>query len=285
MKHNYHFLFMLLGVLILTSKQASAQTPSFLRGDEAQAYNAHTSDVKSFAKFAIGDQMGRLSLKYNLSTTEADSVLTFVKKMEIRKATYNYIFPENDTTRYKAKQSIDKEYEEALIKHLFKAGKTVGSYNCRMIMRNKDTLKLNTTQQESILAWAVQVNNLLQDDPKLELRPLEFPLFKKLFTETQLDLFLILKMTEEVNGQVQKSWKTLKENGLEYGLDSAVVSAELFQYHMARDRAIYVNYADAKLREAAIKSINDYAPTAIKRINNIPAATEAKKAYNGTLTW
>lgn len=285
MKHNYPYLFSFLGTLFLTCTLASAQTPAYLKGDEAQAYNAHTADVKSFAKFAMGDQMGRLSLKYNLSTTEADSVLTFVKKMEIRKATYNYIFPDNDTLRYKAKQNIDNEYEEALVKHLFRAGKTVGSYNCRMIMRNKDTLQLTPTQQESILTWAVEVNNLLKDDPSLSLRPLEFPLFKKIFTETQLDLFLTLKLTEEVNGQVQKSWKTLKENGLEYGLDSAVVSAELFRYHMARDRAIYINYADATLREAAIKSINDYAPTAIKRINNIPAATEAKKAYNGTLTW
>lgn len=285
MKHNYHYLFSFLGSFFLTCTLAVAQAPDFLEGQEAEAYNAHKTEVKMFAKIGTSDEMGKMSIKYELNSTEFSALNTFVEQMETRKATYNYIYPDNDTMRIKAKQMVANQYEPDLIKYLFKAGKTVGSYNCRLMMRNKDTLSLTTTQQDTILAWAIHVNGLLKENPSLELRPLEFPIFKRTLTEQQLDLFLSIKLTEEVNGQVQKTWKTLKEKGLEYGLDSAVVSGGLFRYHMTRDKIIYVNYNNYTLREAALKNINQNAPIAIKRLENIPEATAAKNAYNGTLTW
>lgn len=275
----------LTGTLLLACTLATAQTPAYLKGAEIQTYNNHASEVKSFAKTATSDEMGRLAIKHSLNSEEFATIKPIVNEMETRKATYNFILSDNDTSRYKAKQAVSKSYEPTLIKKLFQWGKEVGSYNSRLILRNKDTLGLTSSQQASLLDWAVEVNRLLEADSKIELRPIEFPVIKKVLTEKQLDLFLAIKMTDEVNGQVQKTWKTLKQNGLEYGLDSATVSAELYRYHMARDRAIYINYNNATLREAAVKTINEYAPTAIKRVNAIPEAEKAKNAYNGSLTW
>lgn len=229
--------------------------------------------------------MAALIIKQGLKSDEMTSVKSIIEERETRKATYNYLLASDDTTRYKAKAAINEEYRSRLTGTLFQLGKIVGSYNCRMIMRNKDTLGLSTAQQDQIAEWAVKVDKMLAEDSKVELRPIEFPIFKKLFTPVQLELFLNLKLHDETLTQAAKTWATLKENGLEYGMDSLQTAKELYNYHLARGKANYVNYNNAKERDASLKAISEAAPMAIRRTNSIPEAIKAKNAYNGTLTW
>jgi hypothetical protein len=272
-------------VLCAASMLAAAQTPAYLNSREAQAYNASGAEVKKFAKIAIGDQMAALTIKHSLSAEEQTAVRVLVEERETRMATYNALYPSDDIARYNAKAAVKQQYRDKLVRTLFAYIKIVGSYNCRMIMRNKDTLRLTTAQQAQIADWAVKVDSMLEADPKLELKPIEFPILCSIFTPKQVDVFLNLKLHEEVLGQVAKTWKTLTENSLEYGMDSTVAAKELYNYHMARDKAIYVNYADQAAKDAALKSINDAAPQAIRRANSVADAVKAKNAYNGTLTW
>lgn len=282
MKHNRYTL-LIAG--LLSAVLMHAQAPSYLKNNEAQAYKANLTELRKTTKITIGDQMAKLTLKYGLTLADAQVVKTLITERETRKATYDFINADNDTTRYKMKEALDNAYQDQLVATLFESGKAVGAYNCRMIMRNRDTLRLSQSQAAQIAQWAVKVDRMQTEDPKLELRPLEYPLFKKLFTPAQLELFLTLKIHDEALGQAAKTWKTLKDNGLEYGMDSTATAAELYRYHMARDKAIYVNYDNATEREAQVKAINDAAPQAIRRTNSIAEAVKAKNAYNGTLTW
>jgi hypothetical protein len=262
-----------------------AQAPTFLKKAEAQAYKASNAEVKKAASIATGDQMAELILKYKLNASEQQAIRALIEERETRMATYNVLYPEDDTTRYKAKQAVEKEYRDAITRTLFTAGKTVGCYNCRMIMRNKDTLRLTPSQQEMIIAMAVEVDRLLEADPKMELRPYEMPRLTKIMTPTQFDLYLTLKLNDEVKGQIQATWKKLTDNGLEYGMDSTLTARELYNYHLSRDKAIYIYYNDTEAKDAALKAINDAAPLAIRRANSVADAVKAKNAYNGTLTW
>ena len=283
MKNKHSFL---TGVTLLFSVLLMAQTPKYLEQKEAQAYKQHQAEITQFVKTIVGDQMAKLAIKQNITdATKLSAIKAIIQERETRLATYNYLLEDDDVARYQAKQKVSNQYKTLLIRHLFLAGEIVGSYNCRVIMRNKDTLGITPSQQESIVLLAIQMDSLLEKDPNVALRPYEWPGFTKILTAKQQDLFLEIKMADEVSGQVAASWKKLKENQLDYGMDSTLVRSELYRYHLTRDKAIYVNYNDGKLRDAAVKAITDAAPLAIKRIDAIPAAQQAKAAYNGSFSW
>ena len=68
MKQNLYS-FLLLLVCSALAATVQAQTPSFLKGAEVQAYNANTQQVKQYAQIAIGDEMANLTLTYKQSVT------------------------------------------------------------------------------------------------------------------------------------------------------------------------------------------------------------------------
>ena len=284
MKQNlYSFLLLLVCSALVSTTQA--QTPSYLKGSEVQAYNANTQQIKQFAQIAIGDEMANLIITYKLTQGEAENFKALVEEMETRLATYNVIYPTQDTIRFKAKMAVKESYKNTLVKTLFENDKMVGCYNLRMIRRNKDTLHLNADQQEKIKAMAVEVNDLLEKNPKMDLRAYELPRLTKIMTPQQFDLYLQIKLTDEVNTQTNSTWAKLKENGLEYGLDSTKTKTEVFNHHMAKAKANYIYTFEQKTRDAANKAIDEAAPTAIRRANGVADAVKAKNAYNGTLTW
>lgn len=284
MKQNLYS-FLLLLVCSALAATVQAQTPSFLKGAEVQAYNANTQQVKQYAQIAIGDQMANLTLTYKLTQGEAENFKALVEEMETRMATYNLIYPTQDTMRYKAKMEVKTAYKNTLLRTLFENGKMVGCYNLRMIMRNKDTLHLNAHQQEQIKLMAVEVDGLLEKDPKMDLRAYELPRLTKIMTPEQVDLYLTIKLTDEVNTQTGNDWKKLKDNGLEYGLDSTITAKEMFNHNMAKAKTSYLYTYKQQTRDTALKAINEAAPTAIRRANSVADAVKAKNAYNGTLTW
>lgn len=274
------------GTFLLVSLLVAGETPSFLKGNEVQTYNQHISDVKLLANATVGEQMARMTLNGNIrEAAKLADIRSLLYEQEIRKATYYFIHPDDEVARYESRQRITKEYREPLVRKLFLAGEIVGSYNCRMVMRNKDTLRLSPTQQAAMAEVAVEVDQRLKDDPAMDLRGYELAAFRKIMSARQVDFYLTLKLHDEVMGQMATSWTELKDHQLDYGLDSATVASELYRYHLSRDKAIYLNYNKDSLRNAAVDAINSAAPLAIRRINAIPAAQKAKTAYNGSFSW
>lgn len=274
------------GVFLFICALISAQIPDYLKEKEAEVYKLHESEVKLLASQAISDEMARLTLNQHIKdVSKMNNIRTIIGKRETRKATYQFIYPDDEIARYEARQRVTNEFKPFLIRYLFVAGEIVGSYNCRMVMRNKDTLMLSAKQQASIVDTAVELDQLLEKQPNMDSRGYELKSFGKIFNNRQMDLYLSLKLNDEVKGQVAASWIKLKDNQLDYGLDSTIVAAELYRYHMARSKANYLYYNNDALRNAAVESINNSAPLAIRRINAIPAAQKAKAAYNGSFSW
>jgi hypothetical protein len=274
------------GLFLLVSLLATAQTPSFLKGNEVQAYNQHTSEVTLLANAAVGEEMARMTWNGHIrDAAKLADIRNLLYEQEIRKATYHFIHPDDEVACYESRQRIIKEYRKPLVRKLFLAGEIVGSYNCRMVMRNKDTLRLSPTQQAAMAEVAVEVDQRLKDDPSMDLRGYELAAFRKIMSARQVDFYLTLKLHDEVMGQMTASWTKLKDHQLDYGLDSTAVAAELYRYHLSRDKAIYLNYNNEELRNESVRVINEAAPLAIRRINAIPAAQKAKAAYNGSFSW
>jgi hypothetical protein len=271
---------------LMVKAQTQTQAPAYLKGSEVQAYNQHALEVSLLAKTAVGEEMARMTLNGHIKDeAKMAAIRALLTERETREATYQFIYPDDEVARYQARQQVSNDYKTTLIRDLFLAGEIVGSYNCRMVMRNKDTLRLSSAQQAKIVETAVELDQLLEKDPKMDSRGYELAAFRKIMSQNQVNLYLTLKLVDEVKGQVATSWTKLKDNQLDYGLDSAGTSAELYRYHMSRDKAIYLYYNNDSLRNASVDAINNAAPLAIRRINAIPAAQKAKAAYNGSFSW
>jgi len=275
----------LLVTLLFLVMLLQAQVPAYLQGAEVQAYTTNAADIKKAIKLAVGDEMGALILQHKLKGNEVNEVRNLVEQRETRKATYNYVYANDDTTRYKIKQAVDAQFRESMVRTLVTLGKTLGDNNCCLIMQNKDSLQLTPAQQVKIVDWSVKVDSILAVDPKMELRTLEFPVLKSILTPKQFDQFVSFKLNGEVVYWVKKTWKTLTDNGIEYGMDSTATAVELYHYHMAYAKALYLNFDNNDARWSSITAIVDAAPLAIKRANSVSEAIEAKNAYKGTLTW
>ncbi|NLE33429.1 MAG: hypothetical protein GX619_10475, partial [Bacteroidales bacterium] len=169
------------GLFLLVSLLATAQAPSFLKGNEVQAYQQHASEVTLLANAAVGEEMARMTLNGHIrDAAKLADIRSLLYEQETRKATYHFIHPDDEVARYESRQRITKEYRKPLVRKLFLAGEIVGSYNCCMVMRNKDTLRLSPTQQAAMAEVAVEVDQRLKDDPAMDLRGYELAAFRKI---------------------------------------------------------------------------------------------------------
>jgi TPR repeat protein len=168
---------------LLAKAQTQTQAPAYLKGSEVQAYNQHALEVTLLAKTAVGEEMARMTLNGHIKDeAKRAAIRALLTERETREATYQFIYPEDEVARYQARQQVSNDYKTTLIRDLFLAGEIVGSYNCRMVMRNKDTLWLTTAQQASITETAVELDQLLEKDPKMDSRGYELAAFRKIMS-------------------------------------------------------------------------------------------------------
>ena len=278
-------IYSLVGFLAISCVEIFGTTPNYLTPLETAVYNQHETEINYFTKIIAGEKITELDFKYSIDSAYLATIKELIIKRELRKSIFNYIYPDNDASRYQAKLKINQEFDGLITKELLNAGEKASTYNYSLVLTRRKTLKLSQEQFDTIVNKAVEVNKLLENNPKFDVWGHELNTFKNILTNEQLDKFFIIKNQSKINYQANISWEKLKKNGLDFDLDSAKVKGELIQYHAAILKATDLYYNNDSLKREAWRGIDSFAPIAIARIKAQSKSQSVKKSYAGSFSW
>jgi hypothetical protein len=277
--------FLFAGFFIISCLTVICQISKDLTSDELAVYQQHESDILTNATLNYSECLAELKMNYSLDSDCINRINGQLLERESRICICNYLYPTDAMLRYKAKQDIRILYGEILTRNLLHAGANASTYYYNMVLNKKNILKISETQFDSIVERAIDVNNQLKKKPQMDTWEHELSTFQRILSDIQLNVFLRIKNNNKVKYQVAASWAKLKENGLDYDLDSASVYKDLFNYHMANFIAADLNYNNETLKREAWNGINEKAPLAIRRIKSVTEAQKVKKIYSGSFSW
>lgn len=277
--------FLMTGWLFLSCIAMMAQAPGYLTSQEAEVYNQHEAEVKAVAKILTGDQLSELNTKYTIALDYQTPLKQLIEERETRMSIYNFIFPEDDLARYKAKQKVKKEYLNKQDQALLLSGANATTKNYFLALKFKDRLSLTQIQVDSIVAKAVEVNRLLERRPMANVWAHELKTFNAVLSEKQMDSYLAIKNQAKARRNTFTIWKILKDNKMVTDIDSAATVGQLYYYYSNIEKANDLYVANDSLKKSALNAINTNAPLAMKRYWAHRKLSRIKNTYGGTYAW
>ncbi|MFV0471828.1 MAG: hypothetical protein ACK5L7_07325 [Paludibacteraceae bacterium] len=277
-------------VLLASISPLSAQQLA-LSAAEQEVYNKHQAEIDFASKIAVEDQMMYYIKKYIIPRNYYDAIRVSVVEQELRLCICNYIFPDNALDRYKAKKKIKSEYGGAISKQLLLAGAYITTDNYFWTLVLRDKLKLTTTQTDTIVGRAIQLNDYLEKHPKYNTWQHELKTFSTVFNQQQMDNFLIFKNRKKVEYMWDTVWKTLKNHNMTNDLDSVRVMNQVKAHYNNVYKAEDLYAQNDSVKKEAVDAVWQIQPLAVKRYYQLRRQDKAKgnsaskNSYKGNLVW
>jgi hypothetical protein len=249
---------------------AMAQQPQYLTPAEAEVYKQHKSEVLAFTNIAVDEKLAEMYVKHFMTAECRLSVKPIVEEREMRMSICNFIYPDDENARYKAKQEILSNYVIPITRVLLQGGTKATTENYSLLLIKRKALSLSQAQFDQIVEKAIELNQLMKTNPKTDTWGHELATFNSVLNTGQVDIFFKMKNSRKVGEDMQKCWSTLKENKMTNDLDSANEFSKMYKYYHLIYKASAINYKNAELRGQAFKTIKQNAPLSVRRLKNCP---------------
>ena len=262
-----------------------AKAPLGLTPKEAEVYSLHPDEINFFTKFTVEDQMTEFSKKYKIPSKSYNEIWNLVNEREIRLTAYNFIYPDSLLPRYTAKEKVKSQYNASITRQLLLAGVNVTTDNLNSVLKIKDVLKLTNSQVDTLVEKAIELNGLFQRHPHIDLWAHELSILNKTLSTNQMDLFLSYKNEKIIKTKVQNAWNKLRINNMTADLDSTQEYYQLYTFYNKIYKTADLYSKNDSLKREVWKTINDQAPTSLKRYNTIKNKKGSAQTYNGNYIW
>lgn len=278
---------LLLRVCLLCSLSISvmAQSPQSLSPQELEVYNMHKIEIDAYVKISTDDKLEEMYSKYIVPFKYQVAIKDLVEKQALRVSICYYMFSENTTMLNKTNRAIHKEYDPSITRNLLLAGANVTTENYSLAIRIKEKLSLNDTQIDSIVNKSIEINRLLVQQPHMDVWAHELKTFNKVFSSTQMDLFLNYKNDRIIKRDIKNAWNLLRDNNMTTDLDSVKVANELYTHYFRERKAADLYYKNDSLKKEVLKAINENNPLSIERLNAIKKGKQTQQSYKGNYIW
>lgn len=173
--------------------------------------------------------------------------------------------------RYTEKERIKAKYKSELSKISMKKESQGAPYNLRLVLSNRDKLKLTKIQVDSLIAAAQYVQHLEEKGIITKERAnrweYERKCIMKILNEEQVGNFVILRNSKYAFNRAQAVWQEMQEYNIAFGYDNVQVMKEVYNYILNKEKIKYIYKDDmAKLQEMEDFLYKNSYPQAMKHL-------------------
>jgi len=208
-------------IVVMCGSMAMAQYVPMTR-QEKEAMKAHASEILGRALYLADEATMQTHLTHRVLKKHETLLARYIREREIRKACYDFIYPDSLKRRVVSKMSIDETYTDSINTILRTAGnKNISGENMTLAVFRAKELELDTAQQTYIMEKALDIARRLRRDPRLNVWNEEMEALKTTLTARQIDKYFYIKHSAAIAKEINDGWKRLEEAGLAAELDSA----------------------------------------------------------------
>lgn len=273
MKKFLLILFLLCGSAI----QGYAQYPriSQMTLTERIAYDMYKDEIIQSVDIEGKEQWLAIKRDYKIPQNKQADLIKLIKLREIRKLTYNFIYPNDAEKRMAAKRRIDIQFQDSIDAILLLKNKLAGELTTYAL--NMRPGFLSEKQQDSLMSQAIKMCQKKRYSNDADIAMDDISALQSILTEKQQKTVIHLYNVPEINRQMNEVWQTLKEHGYDARYDSAQACKHIFQY-INKDlfvRTIYKGAPD--LQKQALRALAPERPEEYRVYKSILVREELER--------
>ncbi len=181
-----------------------------------------SNEILGRALYLADEATMQTHLMYRVKKKDEAQLARYIREREIRKACYDFIYPDSLKRRVVSKMSIDETYTDSINTILLRANnKNISGENMTLAVFWSEELELDTAQQTLIMEKALDIARRLRREPRLNVWNEEMNVLKTTLTARQIDKYFYIKHSAAIAKEINDGWKRLEEAELAAELDSA----------------------------------------------------------------
>lgn len=221
---------------------------------EIKTMEAHKKEILGRALYLADEATMQTHLLYRVKKKDEEQLARYIREREIRKACYDFVYPDSLKRRVLSKMSIDATYADSVNTILLRANnKNISGENMTLAVFWAEKLELDTAQQTHIMEKALDIARRLRRDPHLNVWNEEMESLKTTLSPRQTDKFFYIKHSQDIAKEIDTGWKRLEEAGLAAELDSAqeVLHMRMYLTQQRKIRDIWRHYGAQQRKNLA----------------------------------
>ena len=281
--------FMAVGLMLQLPLWAQAddmQVPAFLTKAEGRVYLAHADEILPRVNYRLDELMLETHARYVCSPSKDEKLGQYLFQREIRKACYDYIWPDSVRLRSLAKMRIDTQYQDSIDMLLIpEYYNRISGDNISYALHARRAVRMDSTQYDYLMGKALDMAHRLRRNPRLNVWNEEMEILTKTLTKEQLDRFFRDKNARSVTKEMQAGWKRLTDAGLAEQLDSVNDMARAYFYFHERQKIKDLYKYNGTAQRKHLAELNKSMPTMIRMLDGLDkkARIEENERNNKTV--
>lgn len=282
-------LFMAVGIVVPLSSQAQTvvtQVPVFLTKPEGRVYQAHADEILPRVNYRHDELMLETHARYVCSPSKDEKLGQYLFQREIRKACYDYIWPDSVRLRSLAKMRVDTQYQDSIDMLLIpEYYNRISGDNISYALHAKRAVRMDSTQYDYLMGKALDMAHRLRRNPRLNVWNEEMEILTKTLTKEQLDRFFRDKNARSVTKEMQTGWKRLTDAGFAEQLDSVNDMARAYFYFHERQKIKDLYKYNGTAQRKHLAELNKSMPTMVRMLDGLDkkARLEENERNNKTV--
>ena len=280
---------MAVGIVVPLSSQAQTvvtQVPAFLTKPEGRVYQAHADEILPRVNYRHDELMLETHARYVCSPSKDEKLGQYLFQREIRKACYDYIWPDSVRLRSLAKMRVDTQYQDSIDMLLIpEYYNRISGDNISYALHAKRAVRMDSTQYDYLMGKALDMAHRLRRNPRLNVWNEEMEILTKTLTKEQLDRFFRDKNARSVTKEMQAGWKRLTDAGLAEQLDSVNDMARAYFYFHERQKIKDLYKYNGTAQRKHLAELNKSMPTMVRMLDGLDkkARLEENERNNKTV--
>lgn len=280
---------MAVGIMVPMPSQAQkavTQVPTFLAKPEGRVYQAHADEILPRVNYRHDELMLETHARYVCSPSKDEKLGQYLFQREIRKACYDYIWPDSVRLRSLAKMRIDTQYQDSIDMLLIpEYYNRISGDNISYALHARRAVRMDSTQYDYLMGKALDMAHRLRRNPRLNVWNEEMEILTKTLNKEQLDRFFRDKNARSVTKEMQAGWKRLTDAGLAEQLDSVNDMARAYFYFQERQKIKDLYKYNSTAQRKHLAELNKSMPTMIRMLDGLDkkARIEENERNNKTV--
>ena len=265
--------FMAVGLTMPLPSQAqtgNGQVPAFFTEAEGRVYQAHADEILPRVNYRHDELMLEIHAHNVCSPSKDEKLGQYLLQRELRKACYDYIWPDSVRQRVLMKMRIDTQYQDSIDMLLIpEYYNRISGDNISYALHARRAVRMDSTQYDYLMGKALDMAHRLRNNPRLNVWNEEMEILTKTLTKEQLDRFFRDKNARSVTKEMHAGWKRLVDAGLAEQLDSVNDMARAYYYFQERQKIKDLYRYNGTAQRKHLAELDKSMPTMIRMLDGL----------------
>ena len=209
----------------------SSAGQTVIPSEEYEVASRHAEELSVRVRISSEDAYANYCREYRVPKSKRGSMLGVIRNRELRKAVYDYIYPDSPGQRVAAKWEIDSVYRDSVNAILIPYNPSLSGENISRVLYLSDACGIDSAQYFYLMSRALDMSRRIRRNPRMNVWNDEINILRKTLTSDQLDKYFAHKNGVRIGRRIRETWQRLETAGMTAELDSARECTQAYLYY------------------------------------------------------